>query len=94
MITKNLLLAAFAATSLVFSGSLCAQELRVEIGDRPYYNHGARYWSGNYEMVWVNGHWSERQHRWVHGHYVRGEHRRDHHWDRHRDGYNDYRDNR
>lgn len=76
MITKKLLLAAIAATGLAFTA--VAQEFHIEIGDRPYYTHGPRYWAGNYEMVWVPGHWSRYGHHWVHGHYLRGHHR---HWD-------------
>jgi len=92
MITKKLLLSAIAATSLL-PFSLPAQELRIEMGDRPYYTHGARYWSSGTEMVWVPGHWSENRHHWVHGHYMRT-HRR-HDWDRrdwdHRDTETYYR---
>ena len=92
MITKKLLLTAIAATSIIFPATIPAQEIRVELGDRPYYSHGPRYWHGDYEMVWVPGHWSEHHHHWVHGHYVRGEHRR-HDWQRyHRDDSRDYRD--
>jgi hypothetical protein len=78
MITKKLLLTAIAATGLAFTA--VAQEFHVEIGDRPYYTHGSRYWAGEYEMIWVPGHWSHYGHHWVHGHYTRGHHR--HHGDR------------
>jgi hypothetical protein len=83
MIKKLLLLVALAVTSLTFGGALQAQGLRIELGDRPYYNHGPRYWQGDYEMIWVPGHWSEHGHHWIHGHYNRGERR--HHDDRARD---------
>ena len=91
MITKKLLLAAIAATSIIFPAALPAQEFRIELGDRPYYRHGPRYWAGDYEMVWVPGHRSGRH--WVHGHYIRGEHRR-RDWERRdrRDDHRDYRD--
>jgi hypothetical protein len=94
MITKKLLLAAIAATSFIFPSALPAQGLRIELGDRPYYSHGPRYWAGDYEMVWVPGHWSQYRHRWVHGHYVRGEHRRynERRSDRYDNRRNDYRD--
>jgi hypothetical protein len=76
MIKKILLLAAVAVTSLTFGSTAQALDLRIEVGDRPYYNHGPRYWEGDYEMIWVPGHWSEHGHHWIHGHYRRGEHRR------------------
>jgi hypothetical protein len=93
MITKKLLLAAIAATSIILPAALPAQEFRIELGDRPYYRHGPRYWAGDYEMVWVPGHWSHYRHQWIHGHYVRDEHRRQD-WERRhrRDDYRDYRD--
>ena len=78
---KKLLLLAVIAISLTFGAAVKAAGISVEIGDRPYYSHGPRYWHGDYEMVWVPGHWSEHGHHWVHGHYIRGEHRH-HHYDR------------
>jgi hypothetical protein len=79
MIKKLLLLVAICVTSFTFGGALKAEGLRIELGDRPYYSHGPRYWEGDYEMIWVPGHWSEHGHHWIHGHYIRGEHRH-HHW--------------
>src|SRR3954466_4400656 len=94
MTTKLLLLAAIGATSLTFGSAVQAEGIRIELGDRPYYSHGPRYWAGDYEMIWVPGH---RYHGvWTHGHYVRGHHR--HHdynsrYDDHRyDDRQDYRD--
>jgi hypothetical protein len=82
MIKKILLLAAIAA-SFTFGAALQAEAgLRIELGDRPYYSHGPRYWAGEYEMIWIPGHWSEHGHHWIHGHYRRGEHR---HWNHRRD---------
>ncbi len=66
------------ATSILVPAAVQAQGISIELGDRPYYHHGPRYWSGDYEMVWVAGHRTERG--WVHGHYVRG-HRRHHRHD-------------
>jgi hypothetical protein len=86
---NRLLLVATLAASILLPAAARAQSFSIEIGDRPYYSHGARYWAGDYEMVWVNGHWSNHRHQWVHGHYVRGEHRR--HWDRHHDERRDDR---
>lgn len=93
MIINKLLLVATLATGFLLPATLPAQSLSIEIGDRPFYRHGPRYYSGNYEMIWVPGHRSGRY--WVHGRYVRGKHRR--HSDRrhdYRDDRRDYRDNR
>ena len=78
------------ATSILVPAAVQAQGISIEIGDRPYYRHGPRYWSGDYQMVWVPGHHSRRG--WVHGHYVRGQRR--HHnnvrfEDQRRDEYRD-----
>jgi hypothetical protein len=81
MIKKLLLLVAIGVTSLTFGTPVKAAGLSIEIGDRPYYSHGPRYWEGDYEMIWIPGHWSEHGHHWIHGHYRRGEHRY-HHRDR------------
>jgi hypothetical protein len=74
MIKTKLLLVAMVATSLLVPAAVRAQGISIEIGDRPYYSHGARYWAGDYEMIWVPGHRSRDG--WTHGHYVRGQHRR------------------
>src|SRR4029077_18163541 len=44
----------------------------VEVGDRPYYVHGAGYYQGRTYYVWKPGHWVARngQRVWIHGHYV------------------------
>lgn len=44
----------------------------VAVGDRPYYTHGAGYWSGNRYYVWKSGHWvyHNGQRVWRRGHYV------------------------
>jgi hypothetical protein len=86
MIKKTLLLVAIIAMSFIFPAAIQAQDFRIEIGDRPFYSHGARYWDNDWEMTWAPGHWSEHGHHWIHGHYVRGQHRhhdRDRHDDRH-----------
>jgi hypothetical protein len=80
MIKKTLLLVAIGVTSLTFGSAAQAAGLSIEIGDRPYYSHGPRYWAGEYEMIWVPGHWSRYGHRWVHGHYMRGEQRSRHYY--------------
>jgi hypothetical protein len=90
MIKKTLLLVALGVTSFILPAATQAQDLRIEVGDRPYYTHGSRYWYNDWEMVWVPGHWSEHQHHWVHGHYVRGQHRYHHHHD---DYHNHHDDN-
>jgi hypothetical protein len=97
---KILLLVAIGVTSLTFGSAVKAQGIRIELGDRPYYSHGPRYWSGQYEMIWVPGHWSNHRQVWVHGHYIRGAHRRhdferrydERRYDERRDDLNDYRD--
>ncbi|HVF71521.1 MAG TPA: hypothetical protein VM940_07920 [Chthoniobacterales bacterium] len=73
MIKTKILLFAIIATSLLVPAAVQAQGISIEIGDRPYYRHGPRYWAGDYQMIWVPGHRSRRG--WVHGHYVRGHHR-------------------
>jgi hypothetical protein len=90
MIKNKLLLVALAAASIILPAGVQAQGLSISIGDRGYYNHGARYWDGDYEMVWQAGHWGPRHH-WIHGHYVRGEHRRHGGWDRRHDDHHDDR---
>ena len=44
----------------------------VVVEDRPYYIHGATYYSRGSRYVWVGGHYARRNgHRlWIHGHYV------------------------
>jgi hypothetical protein len=44
----------------------------VEVGDRPYYVHGAGYYVGRTYYVWKPGHWAARhgQRVWIHGHYI------------------------
>ena len=73
MIKTKLLLIAMVATSILVPAAVRAQGISIELGDRPYYSHGARYWAGDYEMIWVPGHRSRGG--WTHGHYVRGQHR-------------------
>jgi hypothetical protein len=87
MIKNKLLLAGIIATSILIPAALRADGVSIQIGDRPFYNHGARYWNGDYAMIWVPGHMSRYGH-WIHGHYVRGE-RRQNDWNRR---YNDRND--
>jgi hypothetical protein len=84
MIKKLMLLVAIAVASVTLGTAVQAAGISIEIGDRPYYSHGPRYYEGDWEMIWVPGHWSDHGHHWIHGHYRRGEHRR-HHDDRVRD---------
>jgi hypothetical protein len=56
MIKNKLLLVALIATSILLPAAVRAGGIQIQIGDRPFYNHGARYWDGDYEMVWVPGH--------------------------------------
>src|ERR1700719_1724880 len=90
MIKNKLLLIAVIAASILTPAAVRAQGISIQIGDRPFYSHGARYWDGDYEMVWVAGH--NEGHHWIHRQYVRGDHRR-HDWNRrHDDRHDDYRD--
>ena len=91
MIKNKLLLVAIIATSVLIPAAVRADGISIQIGDQPFYNHGPRYWAGDYEMVWVPGH--SEGHHWIHGQYVRGQHRQ-HDWNgRHDDRQGDYRDN-
>src|ERR1700731_848888 len=100
MITNKLLLIATVAASILLPAAVRAQGIQIEIGDRPFYSHGPRYWAGDSEMIWVPGHMSVYGHHWIHGHYVRGQHRRhdlnrrydDRQDNRQDDRRNDYRD--
>ncbi len=87
MIKSKLLLAAILVTSILIPAAVRAVGIDIEVGDRPYYSHGPRYWDGDYQMVWVPGHMSHGHH-WVHGHYIRGEHRQ-HEWNGHHDDRRD-----
>lgn len=72
------MLVALVVAGLNFGAARTATAgISIELGDRPYYSHGPRYWEGEYEMIWIPGHWSDGHH-WVHGHYRRGEHRHHH----------------
>jgi hypothetical protein len=88
MIKNKLLLLAIVATSILTPAAVRADSISIQIGDRPFYTHGARYWDSDYEMIWVPGHMSRFGHHWIHGQYVRGEHRQ-HEWN----GRHDYREN-
>ncbi|MDQ2868553.1 MAG: hypothetical protein M3R59_09130 [Verrucomicrobiota bacterium] len=78
MINRKLLLSVILALGFVGSSVAKADRLEIEVGDRPYYTHGARYADGEYDMMWVPGHWSDYGHHWIHGHYRRL-HRHHHH---------------
>ena len=89
---NKLLLVAIVVASILLPAAVRAQGFQIEIGDRGFYNHGPRYWAGDFEMIWVPGHMSNYGHHWIHGHYVRGQHRR-HDWERrHDERRNDFRD--
>ena len=83
------------ATSILVPAAVQAQGISIELGDRPFYRHGPRYWAGDYEMIWVPGHRSRVTRRWVHGRYVRSENRRHRSNRRHDERrYEDRRDDR
>ena len=95
MIKTKLLLMALVATGILVPAAVQAQGISIEIGDRPYYSHGPRYWAGGYQMLWIPGHRSAYGHHWIHGHCVRSHSR--HHYDsryddrRYDDSRNEYR---
>ena len=89
--TNNKLLLVAIAASFLLPAAVQAQGIAIQIGDRPYYNHGARYWNGSYGMIWVPGHMSSGHH-WIHGQYVRSEHRQHYSNGRHYDRQYDHRD--
>ena len=62
---NRLLLVATIAASILLPAAARAQSFSIEIGDRPYYSHGPRYYSGDYEMVWVGGHCTKHHRTWV-----------------------------
>ena len=85
MKSKFILIAAVAA-SLFMPSAVEAIDLRIDLGDRGYYNHGPRYFRGDYEYIWVPGRRDGRH--WRHGYYRRGERRhRFHRGYDHRDRY-------
>jgi hypothetical protein len=73
MIKHKLLLILTVGSTLLLPVVSRAQGISISVGDRPYATHGARYWEGDREMIWVPGH--RAGHHWVRGHYVRGERR-------------------
>lgn len=92
MIKNKLLLVALIVASILIPAAVRADRLEIQTGDRPFYSHGARYWAGDYEMIWVPGHMSHHGH-WIHGQYVRGQQRRHNGQDRYDDRQNEHRDN-
>ena len=55
---------------LSMSGVARAISLNIDIGDRPYYTYGPRYYARGAYWCWVPGHWSRYHHHvWIHGHY-------------------------
>jgi len=66
-----LIFAAIISLSGLFGPSANAIGINIEVGDRPYYQYGPRYWARGAYSCWVPGHWAWRHHHqvWVHGHY-------------------------
>ena len=52
-----------------FTTTVNAIGINIDVGDRPYYVHGPRYWSGGAYWCWIPGHWSRHHTVWIHGHY-------------------------
>jgi hypothetical protein len=67
-----LLGALLCASGIVAPTPAEAIGISIEIGDRPYYNHGAYYWHHGVRWYWVPGHWRWHHGRkvWIHGHYT------------------------
>ncbi len=72
MIKNKLLLVAIIAASILTPAAVRAEGISIQVGDRPFYSHGARYWDGDYEMIWVPGQYVALRHHWIHGQYVHG----------------------
>ena len=62
-------LALILAVVLGMSTLANAISISIDVGDQPYYTHGARYWNGGAYWCWVPGHWGHHHHVWIHGHY-------------------------
>jgi hypothetical protein len=72
------LVVAVLSFCMLMRSSVMAIDLSINVGDRPYYTEGPRYWDNGYEWVWIPGSWGEHHH-WRHGHYERrGEFHREH----------------
>ena len=54
-----------------FTTTANAIGISIDVGDRPYYTYGPRYWARGAYWCWVPGHWAWRYHHhvWIHGHY-------------------------
>ena len=66
--------------ALLFAAMVCmsgfatparAIGINIELGDRPYYTNGPRYWNRGAYWCWIPGHWRWHHHHqvWIHGHY-------------------------
>ena len=53
-----------------FTTTANAIGISIDVGDRPYYNHGPGYWYGGAHYCWIPGHWARHHRVWIHGHYV------------------------
>lgn len=76
MIKNKFILTLVVAAGVILPTAAQALDFHIDVGDRGYYTHGARYYRGDYEYVWVPGHREGRH--WVHGYYRRGERRHRH----------------
>ncbi len=55
-----------------FTTTANAIGISIDVGDRPYYTYGPRYWARGAYWCWVPGHWDGWRHGhrvWIHGHY-------------------------
>jgi hypothetical protein len=62
-------LALILAVVLGMSTLANAISINIDVGDQPYYTHGARYWARGAYWCWVPGHWNRHHTVWIHGHY-------------------------
>jgi hypothetical protein len=64
-----ILLSVLISAGAAFNPTANAVDLRISIGDRPYYEYGPDFWDYGWHWVWVPGHWEHK--RWIHGYYER-----------------------
>jgi len=52
-----------------FTTTANAIGISIDVGDRPYYVHGPRYWARGAYWCWIPEHWNRYHTVWIHGHY-------------------------
>jgi hypothetical protein len=68
-----ILLSVLIAAGAIFSPTASAVDIRISVGDQPYYEYGPDFWDYGWHWVWVPGHWAKVHHKkvWIHGYYER-----------------------